>query len=94
MANLQAIPAEAGTESRALHERLRPVRKPKHYLRTADAAVQRRPGWKPHKPRFDIGRATVLGAARRSGLYDVSGQSGPIDAAGGGKFPNWIQADR
>jgi pimeloyl-ACP methyl ester carboxylesterase len=37
------------------------ARKPRQYLRTADAAVQRRPGWKPPKTRFDIGRATLLG---------------------------------
>ena len=86
MANLKRSPRKPARKAGAARE-APSGRKPKHYLRTADAAVQRRPGWKPHKPRFDIGRATVLGQLVEAAYTMYQDNPGQLTPPAGANFP-------
>jgi hypothetical protein len=67
------------------------ARKPKRYLRTADAAPQQRPGWKPRKPHIDVGRATLLGQFVEAAYTMYQDNPGNLTPPASSDFPAGYQ---
>lgn len=68
-----------------------PARKSKRYLRTADAAPQQRPGWKPRKPHIDVGRATLLGQFVEAAYTMFEDNPGEMTPPASSDFPAGYQ---